>query len=440
MGIETLAVLMVIALFALILGGIPVPFALALSGIVFGLWGFGTDLFQLVPMRIFGVITNYTMLAIPLFVFMGVLLEKSRLAERMLDVVGHIAGRRPGGMGLAIVLVGVLMGASTGIVAATVVTVGLISLPTLLRRDYDKRLACGTICASGTLGQIIPPSLVLILLSDITGSSVGTLFAAALIPGLMLGGLYLLYLLVLGRMRPHTMPPIPEVERDAMPMGRLLIDLLKVVLPPLALIVAVLGSIIGGVAAPTEAASMGALGALLVVLVSGRLKFSVIRETVESTFKITGMTLFVLIAAQVFSLSFRGLGGDDLIDSLFAFLPGGVWGGIAFVMVLFFILGFFLDWIEITYIVLPLVLPFFEQHDVNIAWLCMLVAMNLQTSFLTPPFGWSLFYLKGVAPPEIKTQDIYRGVMPFIGIQLAGLGLVMLFPALATWLPKTVGW
>jgi len=439
-GIETLAVLMVVALFALILGGIPVPFALALSGIVFGLWGFGTDLFQLVPMRIFGVITNYTMLAIPLFVFMGVLLEKSRLAERMLDVVGHIAGRRPGGMGLAIVLVGVLMGASTGIVAATVVTVGLISLPTLLRRDYDKRLACGTICASGTLGQIIPPSLVLILLSDITGTSVGTLFAAALIPGLMLGGLYLLYLLVLGRMRPHTMPPIPEAERDAMPMGRLLLDLLKVVLPPLALIVAVLGSIIGGVAAPTEAASMGALGALLVVLVSGRLSFTVIRETVESTFKITGMTLFVLIAAQVFSLSFRGLGGDDLIDSLFAFLPGGVWGGIAFVMVLFFILGFFLDWIEITYIVLPLVLPFFEQHGVNIAWLCMLVAMNLQTSFLTPPFGWSLFYLKGVAPPEIKTQDIYRGVMPFIGIQLAGLGLVMLFPALATWLPKTVGW
>jgi len=439
-GIETLAVLMVVALFALILGGIPVPFALALSGILFGLAGFGTDLFQLVPMRIFGVITNYTMLAIPLFVFMGVLLEKSRLAERMLDVVGHIAGRRPGGMGLAIVLVGVLMGASTGIVAATVVTVGLISLPTLLRRDYDKRLACGTICASGTLGQIIPPSLVLILLSDITGSSVGTLFAAALIPGLMLGGLYLLYLLVLGRMRPHTMPPIPEAERDAMPMGRLLLDLLKVVLPPLALIVAVLGSIIGGVAAPTEAASMGALGALLVVLVSGRLSFTVIRETVESTFKITGMTLFVLIAAQVFSLSFRGLGGDDLIDSLFAFLPGGVWGGIAFVMVLFFILGFFLDWIEITYIVLPLVLPFFEQHGVNIAWLCMLVAMNLQTSFLTPPFGWSLFYLKGVAPPEIKTQDIYRGVMPFIGIQLTGLGLVMLFPALATWLPKTVGW
>ncbi|MGA7799655.1 MAG: TRAP transporter large permease subunit [Gammaproteobacteria bacterium] len=440
MGVETLAVVMVVALFALILVGIPVPFALAVSGILFGLAGFGTDLFNLVPMRVFGVITNYTLLAIPLFVFMGVLLEKSRLAERMLDVVGHLSGRRSGGMAMAIVFVGVLMGASTGIVAATVVTVGLITLPTLLRRDYDKQIACGTICASGTLGQIIPPSLVLILLSDITGSSVGTLFAAALIPGLVLGGLYFAYILVLGRLRPHAMPPIPAEERDAMPVGTLLKDLVKVVLPPLALIVAVLGSIIGGVAAPTEAASMGALGALLVVLVSGRLNMGVLRETVESTFKITGMTLFVLIAAQVFSLSFRGLGGDDLIDRLFEFLPGGVWGGIAFMMLLLFVLGFFLDWIEITYIVLPLLLPFFEHQGVNIVWLCMLVAMNLQTSFLTPPFGWSLFYLKGVAPPEISTQDIYRGVMPFIGIQLFGLGLVMLFPALATWLPKTVGW
>ncbi|MEJ2344030.1 MAG: TRAP transporter large permease subunit [Gammaproteobacteria bacterium] len=440
MGIETLAVLMVVALFVLILIGIPVPFALAASGILFGLSGFGTDLFNLLPMRVYGVITNYTMLAIPLFVFMGVLLEKSRLAERMLDVVGHLSGRRSGGMALAIVVVGVLMGASTGIVAATVVTVGLITLPTLLRRDYDKSIACGTICASGTLGQIIPPSLVLILLSDITGGSVGTLFAAALFPGLVLGGLYFGYILLLGRLRPSSMPPIPVEERDAMPLGTLLLDLLKVVVPPLALIFAVLGSIIGGVAAPTEAASMGALGALLVVLMSGRLNWTVMRETVESTFKITGMTLFVLIAAQVFSLSFRGLGGDDLIDRLFEFLPGGVWGGIAFMMLLLFVLGFFLDWIEITYIVLPLLLPFFEGHHVNIIWLCILVAMNLQTSFLTPPFGWSLFYLKGVAPPEIRTQDIYRGVMPFIGIQLLGLGLVMAFPALATWLPKAVGW
>ena len=361
MGSEILAIVMVVSLFVLILGGIPVPFALAVSGVVFGLIGFGTDLFNLIPMRIFGVATNYTMLAIPLFVFMGVLLEKSRLAERMLDVIGHLSGRKSGGMAIAIILVGILMGASTGIVAATVVTVGLISLPTLLRRNYDKRVACGTICASGTLGQIIPPSLVLILLSDISGSSVGSLFAAALIPGLMLGGLYLLYIWAKARLSPQSMPPIPQAERDAVPTGALLLDLLKVVLPPIALVFAVLGSIIGGVAAPTEAASMGALGALLLVLLSGRFSLSVLRETVYSTFKITGMTLFVLMMAQIFSLSFRGLGGDDLIDSLFEFLPGGVWGGLLFMMALLFVLGFFLDWIEISYIVLPLMLPFFQH-------------------------------------------------------------------------------
>jgi tripartite ATP-independent transporter DctM subunit len=343
-------------------------------------------------------------------------------------------------MAMAIVFVGVLMGASTGIVAATVVTVGLITLPTLLRRDYDPRLACGTICASGTLGQIIPPSLVLILLADITGESIGTLFAAALIPGLMLGGLYFAYIILTAWRSPGKMPPIPEAERDGMSRGRLLLDLLKVVVPPMALVVAVLGSIIGGVAAPTEAASMGALGAILLVGLSGRLSFGVMRETVDSTFKITGMTLFVLMCAQVFSLSFRGLGGDDLIDQLFEFLPGGMWGGLIFMMLLLFVLGFFLDWIEISYIVLPLMLPFFTDQGVDLVWLCMLVAMNLQTSFLTPPFGWSLFYLRGVAPPEIKTGDIYRGVLPYIGIQAFGLLLVILFPPIATWLPKAIGW
>ncbi|WP_322628887.1 TRAP transporter large permease subunit [Halothiobacillus sp.] len=440
MGLEVLAIIMVVALFALILIGIPVPFALAVSGIVFGLIGFGTDLFNLIPMRIFGVSTNYTMLAIPLFIFMGVLLEKSRLAERMLDVIGHLSGKRSGGMAIAIVLVGVLMGASTGIVAATVVTVGLISLPTLLRRNYDKGMACGTICASGTLGQIIPPSLVLIILSDISGTSIGSLFAGALIPGLMLAGLYLLYIWLMARLKPQSMPPIPQDERDAMPTSQMLLDLLKVVLPPIALVFAVLGSIIGGIAAPTEAASMGALGALLLVLLSGRFSFSVLRETVISTFKISGMTLFVMMMAKIFSLSFRGLGGDDLIDSLFDFLPGGIWGALIFMMVLLFFLGFFLDWIEISYIVLPLMLPFFQHAGVDIVWLCILVAMNLQMSFLTPPFGWSLFYLKGVAPKEVTTQDIYRGVLPFIGIQAFALTLVIIFPGLATWLPSAVGW
>jgi tripartite ATP-independent transporter DctM subunit len=437
---EALAIGMVVTLFGLILGGIPVPFALAASGIVFGIAGFGVDLFGLLPLRMFGIATNYSLLAIPLFVFMGVLLEKSRMAERMLDVIGHLAGGRAGGMAMAIVFVGVLMGASTGIVAATVVTVGLITLPTLLRRDYDPRLACGTICASGTLGQIIPPSLVLILLADITGESIGTLFAAALIPGLMLGGMYFVYIMVSAWRSPQRMPPIPEAERDGVSRGRLFLDLLKVVLPPMILVVAVLGSIIGGVAAPTEAASMGALGAILLVGLSGRMSFQVLRETVDSTFKITGMTMFVLMCAQVFSLSFRGLGGDDLIDQLFEFLPGDMWGELLFMMLLLFVLGFFLDWIEISYIVLPLMLPYFTNQGVDLVWLCMLVAMNLQTSFLTPPFGWSLFYLRGVAPPEVKTGDIYRGVMPYIGIQAFGLLLVTLFPSIATWLPKAIGW
>jgi len=332
------------------------------------------------------------------------------------------------------------MGASTGIVAATVVTVGLITLPTLLRRDYNPRLACGTICASGTLGQIIPPSLVLILLADVTGESVGTLFAAALVPGLMLGLLYFSYLVFMAWRHPASMPPIPADERDEINKMQLLLDLFKVVVPPLLLVVAVLGSIIGGVAAPTEAASMGALGALLLVTVTRRMSFKVLRETMDSTFKITGMTLFVLMTAQVFSLSFRGLGGDDLIDQLFAYLPAGMWGGLIFMMLLLFLLGFFLDWIEITYIVLPLLLPFMVSQGVDLIWLCILVAMNLQTSFLTPPFGWSLFYLRGVAPPQITTGDIYRGVMPYIGIQALGLLLVMLFPAIATWLPNAIGW
>ncbi|WP_251977198.1 TRAP transporter large permease [Salinicola avicenniae] len=440
MGLELMAVWMVIALFGLLFLGVPVPFALAGSGLVFGILGFGPELFGLLPMRVFGVVTNYTLLAIPLFVFMGVMLEKSQLAARMLEVIGRVAGDRSGGMAFAIVVVGVLMGASTGIVAATVVTVGLISLPTLLARGYSKPVACGTICAAGTLGQIIPPSLVLIILSDISGESVGTLFAGALVPGILLAGLYLVYLVVLARLRPDSMPPIPREEREAISLARTLLDLVKVVVPPLMLIVLVLGSIIGGIAAPTEAAGVGALGAIILVAVSGKLSLPVLRETVITTFKITGMTLFVLIAAQVFGLAFRGLGGDRLIETLFGFLPGGVWGGIVFMMLLIFVLGFFLDWIEISYIVLPLMFPWFQQQGVDLAWLCILVAMNLQTSFLTPPFGWSLFYLRGVAPPEVRTRHIYQGVMPYIGIQFLALALLCLIPPLVTWLPAAIGW
>lgn len=437
---QMLAIFMVVALFALILGGVPVAFAIAAAGLGFGLLGIDPSLFSLLPARIFGVLTNYTLLAVPLFVFMGIILEKSRMAEKMLDVLGLLSGKKPGGMAIAVIVVGILMGASTGIVGATVVTLTMIALPTLLRRNYSHSISCGTICASGTLGQILPPSLVLILLADISGEAIGPLFAAALVPGLLLAVLYILYIVSLSWFAPHHVPPIDQAERDTYSRKELWIEFAKSVAPPFILIFAVLGSIIGGLAAPTEAASMGALGALLIVFLSNRLSLGVLKETIYETMKVTGMIMFVLIASQIFGLSFRGLEGDYLVENLFAAIPGGEWGAIFFMMFVLFVLGFFLEWIEISYIVLPLVLPIFHALDVNMIWLGILIALNLQTSFLTPPFGWSLFFLKGVAPKEIKTIEIYKGVLPFIGIQILTIGLVMLFPEIALWLPKSLGW
>jgi tripartite ATP-independent transporter DctM subunit len=437
---EILAIGLIVSFIALLLLGVRVAYAIAASGFIFGMIGFGPGLFNLLPARMYGVATNYTLLAVPLFVFMGVMLEKSRIAEDMLDVMGHLAGRVSGGMGIAIILVGVMMGAATGIVGATVVTLGLIALPTLLRRGYDHGLATGAICASGTLGQIIPPSLILILLADLMGESVGTLFAAALMPGLMLAGLYVIYLFVLGQLRPDLAPALSQEELDTLTRGQLVKEVLRGVLPPLLLVFAVLGSIIGGVAAPTEAAAMGAFGSLLVAGALRKLSLKVLRETMRETLKTTAMILFIIMAAQVFSLAFRGLSGEDLIGEFMALIPGGVWGTILFMMVLLFVLGFFLEWIEISYIVLPLLLPFFVAAGVDMVWLAMLICMNLQTSFLTPPFGWALFFMKGVAPPEVKTSSIYRGVLPFIGVQIVGLALLMVFPDIATWLPKAIGW
>jgi len=439
-GDEILALLMLAGFFALLMAGVPVALTLATTGFVFGLLGFGTGLFNLVPARIYGVVTNYLWLAIPLFVFMGVMLEKSRLAEDLLDVVGHLAGGLKGGMALGIILVGVLMGATTGIVGATVITLGLLTLPTLLRRGYDPGLASGAICASGTLGQIIPPSLVLILLSDILQLSVGTLFAAAVMPGLLLAALYCVYVVILGMLRPAMVPVVPKAERDALPRAELWMRFFKVVLPPLALVLSVLGSIIGGVAAPTEAASMGALGSILVTAFAGRMTFRVLKDTVQTTTKITAMVMFILICAQVFALAFRGLHGEELIQDLFAFLPGGVAADIWFLMLLIFVLGFFIEWIEISYIAVPLFLPVFTAQNVDLVWLAMLICVNLQTSFLTPPFGWALFFLRGVAPPGVRTRDIYLGVIPFVGLQLVGLALVYFFPQIALWLPKAIGW
>jgi tripartite ATP-independent transporter DctM subunit len=437
---ETLAILMLIAFFVLLMIGVPVAITLATVGFVFGALGFGTSLFNLLPARLFGIATGYQWLAIPLFIFMGVMLEKSRLADDLLDVIGHLAGRLRGGMAIGIVLFGILMGAMTGIVGATVITLGLLTLPTLVKRGYDKSIACGVICASGTLGQIIPPSLILILLADIMQLSVGTLFAAAVGPGVLLALVYIVYLLFMGLLKPSAMPPVSQEERDSVTGRQLWMRFLKVVVPPVLLVFAVLGSIVGGIAAPTEAASMGALGSIMVSALSRRLSFDVLRTVVRDTTKITAMMMFILMCAQVFALAFRGLRGEDLITDLFSLLPGGVNTAVWFMLFLIFVLGFFVEWIEISYIAVPLFLPILLAQGVDPIWLAMLITVNLQSSFLTPPFGWALFYLKGVAPPEISTKDIYKGVLPFIAMQGVTLALVFYFPKIATWLPKAIGW
>ncbi len=437
---EILAILMLVAFFGMLMIGIPVAISIATVGFVFGGIGFGTTLFNLIPARLFGVVTGYQWLAIPLFVFMGVMLEKSRLANDLLDVMGHLAGGVRGGMGVGIILFGVLMGATTGIVGATVITLGLLTLPTLIRRGYNKSIACGAICASGTLGQIIPPSLILILLSDIMQQSVGTLFAAAVGPGLLLAAVYIIFLLLLGWAKPELMPAMPQEERDEVSRRELFIRFWKVAVPPVLLVVAVLGSIIGGVAAPTEAACMGALGSALITLISKRLSWAVLRDVARETTKITAVMMFILMMAQVFALAFRGLHGEDLITKMFEFLPGGVNSDIWFMMLIIFTLGFFIEWIEISYIAVPLFLPVLLAQGVDPIWLAMLITVNLQSSFLTPPFGWALFYLKGVAPPGVTIADIYKGVVPFVLMQAIALIIVFMYPQIALWLPKAIGW
>jgi tripartite ATP-independent transporter DctM subunit len=437
---QTYAILMLIGFFALLMIGVPVATTLAVTGFVFGYLGFGDGLFALLPARFYGVVAGYQWMSIPLFVFMGVMLEKSRLADDLLDVMGHIAGGVRGGMGVGIILFGVLMGATTGIVGATVITLGLLTLPTLIKRGYDKSIAAGAICASGTLGQIIPPSLILILLSDIMQLSVGTLFAAAVGPGMLLAAVYIIYLLVRGWMNPALMPPIPQDERDAVSRGELWKRFWKVVVPPILLVVAVLGSIVGGIAAPTEAASMGAVGAMLIAAGARRLTLKMLKDVALETSKITAMMMLILMMAQVFALAFRGLHGEDLISDMFELLPGGVNSDIWFMMALIFVLGFFIEWIEISYIAVPLFMPVLLSQGVDPVWLAMLITINLQSSFLTPPFGWALFYLKGVAPPEVTIKDIYKGVVPFIVMQAITLALVFFYPQIALWLPKAIGW
>src|SRR5690625_4712110 len=437
---ELLAIGMIVSFFFLLLAGLPVGLALATPALIFGYIGFGPMRFHLLPSRIYGVTTNYTLMAVPLFVLMGVTLERSKLAEELLDTIGFAFGGMPGGMLIATMVVGALISASTGIVGATIVTLGLLMLPVLMRRGYSKPLSCGTICASGTLGQIMPPCLVLILLADVLSESVGTIFAAALIPSLILAGIYLVSIIILALLRPDMMPPIPAEERQEMPRSVLVGKRLKGVLPPMLLIIAVLGSIIGGVAAPTEAASMGAVGALVIVLLSGRLNFSLLHEVAIGTLRISAIVFFILICAQAFSLAFRGLGGENIVHRMFEWVPGGVTGSIVFLMFLIFVLGCFLEWIEVSSVAPPMFLAFFIHAVVDMYWRVVRVAVTLQTSFLSPPFGWALFFLKGVAPPQVTTMDIYIGVLPFILLQVLLLVIVFNMPETALWLPRAIGW
>lgn len=437
---ELLSIVMIVTFFVILLLGVPIGIALGAVGLFFGYLGFGVTLFDLLPGRFFDVITNYTLMAVPLFIFMGITLEKSGLVEELIDVVGHLAGRIRGGIGIAIIGVGVIMGASTGIVGATIVTVGLLTLPALIRRGYSRSLSCGIICASGTLGQIIPPSIILILIGDILELPVGSLFAGAFVPGLVLAGVYVIYLLALGYLRPDLAPPMSEEERSALSRKDLFFKVLRVLIPPALLIVAVLGSIIGGVAAPTEAASMGALCSVLIAIVAGRFSWDVLRETMRSTLTITALVFFILLFAQIFAMSFRGLGGEGIVEGMFDLIPGGVTGQIVFMLALIFVLGFFIEWIEICYIALPLFIPVFAGTDVNMVWIAILVGLTLQTSFLTPPFGWAIFFLKGVSPPDVSISHIYVGVIPFIFLQLVGLTVAFMWPDLVLWLPRAIGW
>lgn len=452
---EYMALWLFVCVFIMLLSGYPVAFTLAGTALLFA--GLGTYLevfdkvfLEAMPNRLFGIMMNQVLLAVPLFVFMGVMLERSKIAENLLETMAQLFGSLRGGLGISVTIVGMLLAASTGIVGATVVTMGLLSLPTMLKRGYDPALACGTICASGTLGQIIPPSIVLVLLGDVLSSayqqaqldmgifspetlSVGDLFVGALLPGLLLVCLYIIYILAVAWLKPAAMPAIPKEEQ--VEKKHLIKQVMVELVPPLFLILIVLGSIIAGVATPTEAAALGAVGAMALAAYRSQLHISVLKEVMQETTRISSMVFMILIGASVFSLVFRGFGGDELIRSYLSDLPGGMYGALLLVMLVMFLLGFVLDFIEITFVVIPIVGPILLAMGIDPIWLGILIAINIQTSFLTPPFGFSLFYLRGVAPQSIRTLDIYKGVVPFILIQLVVIALLILWPELATWLP-----
>ena len=455
---EWVAALLFLTVIVLLLAGFPVAFTLGGTALIFAGVGvvagsFNDALLSGLPNRIFGIMSNETLVAVPLFVFMGVTLERARIAEELLETLSLLFGRLRGGLGISVTIVGMLLAASTGIVGATVVTMGLLSLPTMLKRGYSPAVASGTICASGTLGQIIPPSIILVMLGDVMSSayqqaqlnmgvfspktvSVGDLFAGAVIPGLMLVVLYIGYVVILAALKPDLMPAPVAAEdgEEAVTIGKVL----HALMPPLLLILAVLGSILAGLATPTEAAGVGGMGALLLALFRRELSSERLGQIMRSTLRISSMVFLILIGASVFSLVFRGYGGDDGVRAVLESLPGGVVSAVVVVMLVMFLLGFVLDFIEITFVVVPIVGPVLLAMGIDPVWLSIMIAINLQTSFLTPPFGFALFYLRGVAPPEVRTSDIYRGVIPFVAIQVLALILLAVFPELVNWLPNKI--
>ena len=450
---EILSIIMFLTTLGLLLFGFPVAFTLAGSALIFGFLGDALEVFNFrmigfFPQRIFGTMINEPLVAVPLFIFMGMMLEKTKIAAGLLQSIGELFGSTKGGLGIGVVIVGMLLAASTGIVGATVVTMGMLSLPSMMKAGYDQKIATGTICAAGTLGQIIPPSIVLVLLATILQGAneeaamlVGNLapepvtaidlFAGALLPGLLLVVLFIIFIYFYARINPSSCPPV-ETNKSR---GEIYMEATKSIIPPITLIVLVLGSILFGVATPTESASVGAVGAAIIALMKGELNYKNLKETALGTVKLSSFVFVILIGASMFSLVFRGFGGDEMIEHFLGGLPGGLYGALIVVMVVIFLLGFFLDYIEIIFVIVPLVGPILIANGADPLWLGILISLNLQTSFLTPPFGFSLFFLRGVAPDEIQTRNMYKGVIPFIGIQILAIFIVGFFPEIATWLP-----
>ncbi len=447
---DYLPILMFVALAILLFSGFPVGFVLGGVGLAFGFIGMYFDVFSQVELfnlvlRIWGIADNLVLVAIPMFIFMGTMLERAGVAADLLHCLQVLLRRTPGGLALAVTVMGTILAATTGIIGASVVMISLMALPVMLERRYNTELATGTIAASGTLGILIPPSIMLVIMADLLGRSVGTLFVAAVFPGLILSGLYFAYIFSICRLKPELAPPLPK-DVGPQTVGALVLLLMRGFIPTVFLILLVLGSIVAGWATPTEAAGVGAVGALLLAVVNRKLTWKVLKDVVERTAITNGMIFFIFVGATAFSYVFRSLGGDDLINDLVYSLGVGPWGILAILMAVTFLLGFFFDWIEITLIVLPVFAPILAALDFGdhlpkaevVYWFAILLAVNLQTSFLTPPFGFALFYMKGVAPPEVRIQQIYRGIIPFVMLQLVGLGLVISFPEIAMWLPRTI--